>query len=195
MLPERGPVLFELAVPGQPAGSGSKVPMPKGRMVGGRFKPVVDGIGRPVFYVKPSSEKTEPWMKKVRAAAEEHWAGRGPLDGALWLDVAFYELRPPSSHYFHRKGGDVLRPDAPAYPDTTETHDIDKMRRAISDSLTNAGVLADDKRVVAGSEWKFYADESPRRACAVIRVGRMLHQTVEEAGIAPPAPDGQGQLA
>lgn len=192
MEPLRSPGL-ELVVPGQAAGSGSKSPMPKGRMVGGRFRAVFDKVGRPVFYVKPASELTEPWMKKVREAAEAHLVPSmvEPLDGALWLDAAFYEMRP--STHFHSDGR-RLRADAPAWPHQTSTHDIDKMRRAISDSLTNAKVLADDKRIVAGGAWKYYADEPPRKACAVIRVGRMLHQTVEDAEIESPPPPGQEQL-
>lgn len=189
--PERGPVVFELTVPGQPAGSGSKVPMPKGRMVGGRFKAVFDKVGRPVFYVKPSSEKTEPWMKKVKEHAEEEWGDRGPLDGALWLDAAFYELR--TKDHFHADGR--LKATAPAYPHQTATHDKDKMHRAIADSLTNAGVLASDKRLVDGASWKFYADFPPHAACAVVRVGYMRHQTVEEAEIPSPPPRGQETLA
>lgn len=192
----RGPCRFELTIPGQPAGAGSKVPMPKGRMVRGRFKAVFDKIGRPVFYVKPDSELTLPWMQKVKsyAEAERHRTRLDdPLDGALWLDVSFFEVR-PVSHFFNRKSGRVLRPDAPAFPHVTKTHDKDKMRRAISDSLTQAGVLADDKRVVAGAAWKFYADDPPRQACAVVRVGHMLHQTVLEAGIVPPPPGNQEQL-
>lgn len=190
----RGPTRFELTIPGQPAGSGSKVPMPKGRMAGGRFRAVFDKIGRPVFYVKPDSELTLPWMRKVEAAARQHWGDRPALDGALWLNASFFEKR-PLSHYFKRKAGLVLRPDAPAFPHITKTHDKDKMRRAISDALTKAGVLADDKRIVAGSAWKFYADDPPRQACAVVTVGHMLHQTVEDAGLIPPAPEGQTQLA
>lgn len=190
---ERGPELLRLIVPGEPAGAGSKTPMPKGRMVNGRFVPVVDRVGRPIFYVKPSSEKTEPWMKLVRqyAQAQKVKLGMATLDGPLWLDCYFWEKR-PGSHFYKRKSGDVLRPDAPAYPDVTETHDIDKMRRAISDSLTAAKVIADDKRVVDGVERKRYVNPG-KIAGAVICLGRMLDATTLDAGLVE-SPEGQEVL-
>lgn len=193
MLPYRDRMLLELFVSGQPAGAGSKT----AQAIGKRGSERRDHTGRLVLIYRPSSSATEPWMEKVEATARQFTIDHewdAPLDGALWLDVAFYEKR-PSAHFFHRKEGDVLRPDAPAYPHQTSTHDIDKMRRAISDSLTRAGVIADDKRIVAGGAWKFYADGPPRAACAVIRLGRMLHQTVEQAGIESPPPIGQEMLA
>lgn len=192
MKPERCPAALELAVPGQPAGAGSKT----AQAIGKRGDERRDHTGRIVLIYRPSSPATEPWMEKVETVARQFTVDNewdAPLDGALWLDVAFYELR-PSAHYFHRQGGDVLRPNAPAYPHITATHDIDKMRRAISDSLTNAKVIADDKRIVAGGAWKYYADAPPRSACAVIRLGLMLHQTVEEAEIKSPPPIGQEVL-
>lgn len=188
---ERGPTILEFAVPGQPAGSGSKSPMPKGRMVGDRFIPVLDAKGRPVFYVKPSSEKTEPWMAKVIGFGRKAWGSRPPLNGAIWLDLGLYEMR-PLRHYYRRKSGDVLRPDAPAYPHDTETHDYDKMRRAISDSLTQARVFHDDRRVVGGEGFKLFADLPPRQPCAVIRFGLMKAVTVADLGL-PPVP-GQETL-
>lgn len=190
MKPARAPALFQLTVPGQPAGAGSKTAQP----IGKRFKEKRDGSGRLILIYRPSSAATTPWMERVQAFAAALPSVPYGIDGALWLDVSFYEKR-PRKHFFQRKSGDVLRPDAPAYPHQTETHDVDKMRRAISDSLTGAGVLADDKRIVAGGAWKFYADESPYEACAVIRVGRMLHQTAEEAGIITPPPVDQESLA
>lgn len=174
------PVL-ELVVWGQPAGAGSKT----AQTLGKRGHEKRDGSGRLVLIYRPSSPLTAPWMEDVEEVAAREWGERPPLDGALFLDVAFYEQR-PRSHFFQRKGGDVLRPDAPAYPHTTATHDFDKMRRAISDSLTNAKVIADDKRIVAGQGWKFYADEPPHAACAVIRLGKMLYQTVEQSGVQTP---------
>lgn len=180
---ELGAEVFRLTILGQPAGAGSKVPMPKGRMVGGRFVPVLDKVGRPVFYVKPSSEKTDPWMVKVAEYAQAQKAKERleTLDGALWLRCTFYELRPAG----HFKKDGTLRPAAPAFPHQTTTHDRDKMTRALSDSLTRARVIADDKRVIGGAEVKLYADGDPDYACAVLALNRMRYQTVEEAGLVP----------
>jgi Holliday junction resolvase RusA-like endonuclease len=196
---ERGGELLRLTIYGQAAGSGSKtaeVVTKKGPGPGGRV-PVMDG-NRYILRYRPSSKYTAPWMRAVEREARIAWAELDPLDGSLWLDVLFYELR-PSTHYFDRKGGRVLRPDAPAYPSRTDTHDADKMRRAISDSLTNAGVIVDDKRVIGGEHWKDYVENLPadaegREPKAVIVLGRMKAQTVADLGITSPAPDGQQSL-
>lgn len=192
---ERGGELLRLTVYGQAAGAGSKTaevvtkagPGPRGRV------PVLkDGLF--ILRYRHASKFTGPWMDAVTKEAGIAWRGREPLDGALWLDATFLEVR-PSTHYFQRKSGRVLRPDAPAHPAVTDTHDVDKMRRAISDSLTNAGVLADDKRVVGGEAWKDYVENiGETEAKAVIRVGRMKAQTVADLGIATPDPAEQPSL-
>lgn len=184
---ELGAELFRLTVPGQAAGAGSKTAIPV-RRKDGSF--VLAEGGRLILNYKHDSDLTEPWMEKVEAMAGSKHGGSAPIDGALWLNCTFYERR-PSSHFLT---DGRLRPDAPAWPSVTKTHDVDKLRRAISDSLTNAKVIADDKRIIGGAPWKLYADEKPYRACAVISLGRMLHQTVEEAEIASPPPPGQESL-
>lgn len=148
-----------------------------------------------MFNYVASSERTDPWMEKVAIEAKRAMGQRLPFDGPLWLDVFFYEHR-PSTHYFHRKGGRVLRPDAPAYPNATEQHDVDKLRRAISDSLKNGYAIVDDKRVIGGEQWKDFVENRDGLdcECAIIRLGRMDFATVEEAGIVSPAPAGQEQL-
>lgn len=200
---ERGPEKLRLVIPGQAAGAGSKTAMTVTRGRGGpivwRVGPKIlpDGqvIGVPMLNYTHASKKTGPWMKIVEATAAAAWGSRLPMAGSLWLDVWFYELR-PASHYFKRKSGRVLRPDAPAYPDATENPDVDKLRRAISDSLTNAAVLADDKRVVGGEHWKDFS-ENVRKSepFVVICLGEMVAQTVEDLGLeSPPPTEGQEQL-
>lgn len=192
-----GPELFRVTVDGQPYGAGSKsaIPVtrgPKGPLVF-RNPPRIAGgqvWGQPIINQRPSSKYTEPWMETVEVVAGAKWGGRAPIDGALWLDVFFYERR-TKGHFF---ADGRLKPDAPAHPHATDSHDVDKLRRAISDSLTNAKVLADDKRVIGGNEWKLFCDNPRRRPCAVIIVGRMEHQTALEAGLVSPPPEGQEQL-
>jgi Holliday junction resolvase RusA-like endonuclease len=202
---QRGPELARIVVPGRPAGAGSKTAITVTRGRGGPIvwrsgpKIVGDGqiIGVPMLNYTHASKKTEPWMKAVERAAAVVAGSAPPLDGPLWLDVFFYEHR-PSTHYLHRKTGRVLRPDAPAYPDATEQHDVDKLRRAISDSLKNAHLIADDKRIIGGEQWKDFVESMPDEVidgeCAVIRLGRMDHATAEDAGLTTPAPDGQVTL-
>lgn len=192
--PEKGPELLRLTIWGQPAGAGSKTAEVCTRKNERGVKvPIKDG-DRYVLRYRHASKFTEPWMNVVEREAGIAWKGDPPLDGALWLECEFFECR-PSTHYFDRKAGRVLRPDASAYPDATKTHDVDKMRRAISDSLTNAKVLADDKRIVGGFAWKDFAENiGENEPKAVIRVGRMAKQTVEDLGLVTPDPAGQFAL-
>ncbi len=182
-----GPELFRVTVDGQPAGAGSKTAQP----IGARGQEKRDHTGRLVLIYRPSSPLTKPWMEDVEAVAGARHGAAEPIDGALWMNVTFYERR-PKNHY--RADGFTLMPSSPTWPAVTSTHDVDKMRRAISDSLTNAKVIADDKRIIGGSQWKLYCDDPRTRPCAVIVLGRMLHQTVEEAGVQSPPPPGQETL-
>lgn len=193
---ERDEVELQFTVVGKLAGAGSKhahlVTRRDGSIV---FKapPKIAGgkvWGWPIFNMTHDSKFTEPWMKLVSQTAGIKWKKdhKEPLDGAIYLDITFFETR-PQSHFYVRKEGKFLRPDAPAYPHATETHDFDKLRRAISDSLTQAGVIADDKRVVVGNGWQAFADEKPYAECAAIRLGRMLYQYAGEVpGFTPPPP-------
>lgn len=197
---DRGEVALQFTAVGEIAGGGSKSAhlVTRGdKSIVFRNAPKILGgkvWGWPMFNMTHDSDKTEPWMKLVGQEAALRWKPSQPLDGAIYLDVTWYEKR-PSGHFFHRKDGDVLRPDAPLYPHVTTTHDFDKLRRAISDALTQAKVIADDKRVVMGNGWKCYADAAPRLECAAIRMGQMLHQVCgEEPGLIPPPPV-EGQIS
>jgi Holliday junction resolvase RusA-like endonuclease len=191
---EKGRELFRLTVYGQPAGAGSKTAQPAGK----RFHEARDKEGRIILIYRPASKFTKPWMDAVAKEAAVCWRDRDPMDGALWVLIDCYELRPKSHFYSDGR----LRSDAPAHPHITDTHDSGKMRRAIEDSLTNSGVWVDDKRVTDGHDRKHYCDqewaalegESWREPRALIRVGVMKAQTVEEAGIASPPAPGQAQL-
>jgi Holliday junction resolvase RusA-like endonuclease len=191
---QRGSELFRLRCYGQPAGAGSKtaeVICRKGRV------PVLDEHGNFILRYRHQSKKTEQWMAMVEKEARIGWPD-DPIDGPLWIEIDCYEARPDG----HFRADGSLRPDAPALPFRTMTHDSGKLRRAIEDALTNAEVWADDKRVVDGRDRKHYTDresavfpdESWREPRALIRVGVMLAQTVEQAGIKSPPPVGQEQL-
>jgi crossover junction endodeoxyribonuclease RusA len=91
-----------------------------------------------------NAKTLKPWRRRVTAAAAaalpRPWT---PLDGPLRVSVAFAFER-PKSH--------------PKRTRTWPTHnkDIDKLQRAVLDSLTEAGVWADDGRVVdvhARKDW------------------------------------------
>lgn len=204
---ERGPVRFALRVWGQAAGAGSKTAIhvrrgDKSLVFRSGELQIRNGrvYGSPIFNMKHQSEKTEPWMKLVEGAAQKAKVDQGlkTLQGAVWVAIDCFETRPGG----HFTADGRLKVDAPAHPDQTVTHDSGKLRRAIEDALTAAQIWADDKRVVDGHDRKHYCDigaviyddepwDEPR---AVIRVGHMLHQTVEEAEIHSPPPAGQEDL-
>lgn len=206
---KRGAELLRMTVYGQPAGAGSKtaevVTHGRGGPIvwanGPKILPGGKVIGMPMLRYRPASKFTGPWMRELEKQAEIAWRGATPLDGPLWVLVDSWESR-PRGHFRTGQYAHLLKPDAPAHPDTTDTHDSGKMRRAAEDALTNARIWADDKRVVDGHDRKHYCDpeatilegEAWREPRQLIRVGRMLHATVEEAGITSPAPAGQEQL-
>lgn len=121
---------IDVFVPGQPVTKGStKAFMPKG----GRF-PVVK---------QDNSADQKAWVAHVRhevLAAWDHPTHRGPHDTPFALDVEFVLPR---------------RSGAPkSYtPEHTRKPDIDKLTRAIMDSLSKV-VWVDDSRVIDSHEHK-----------------------------------------
>ena len=194
---KRGAELLRLTVYGQPKGAGSKTAEPLGK----RFKEARDADGRLILKYRHATKGTAEWMEIVEREARIAWRNAAAMDGPLWVTIDCFESR-PAGHFRTGQFAHLLRPAAPAHPDTTDTHDSGKLRRAVEDALTAAGVWADDKRVVDGHDRKHYCDpesqvleaESWREPRALIRVGRMLHATVEEAGITSPPAAGQEQL-
>jgi crossover junction endodeoxyribonuclease RusA len=78
------------------------------------------------------------------------------LTGPCRLVVVFYFPR-PKSHY----GARGLKPSAPGW--VTRTPDLDKLVRAVGDSLTGVCVR-DDSLIVELVAMKRYADGEPARA-------------------------------
>lgn len=100
-----------------------------------------------------SSKKVAPWREAVKsaAAAEMDWSALR-LDGPLVLEVSFYLSRPK-------------KPKA-AYPDRMP--DLSKLIRATEDALTDAGVWADDARVVSIDASKFYCDANQQTGARIV---------------------------
>lgn len=92
-----------------------------------------------------SSAKVKPWREAVKHAALEAMAGQPPMDGPLCLDVVFTLPRPKSA------------PKKRTHPDGTP--DLSKLIRSTEDALTDAGVWADDARVVRVLASKLYAGD------------------------------------
>lgn len=148
------------AVYGTPAPQGSKT----ARVVRGRA------------VMRESSAKVKPWRALVVSAATDAldaldpWV---PLDGPLVASVVFTMPKP--------KGAPKTRRTWPAV-----TPDLDKLLRSTGDALTEAGVWADDARVVEYVRAaKVYPNEDPdalRSPGAVIRVGRLSEAAAGPVG-------------
>ena len=107
--------------------------------------------------VQVNSAKHKRWRNAVVFAAldliSEDWE---PIDAPVELSVIFYLPRPKT----------VLdRPLPSVMPD------LDKLIRAVADSLTDAKIYADDSRIVRITAQKVYADH--RGPGALIRVNTL----------------------
>lgn len=129
-------------------------PIPQGSMVSGTTKE-----GR--RFMRPDNPKLKPWRDRVSKMAKVLWgqqeaAAFGPLDCPVDVEVWAYIQR-PNSHYGAR--GRLLD-SAPDFPDHAKGSDVDKLARAVLDSLTTAAVYVDDVRVVDLHAYKRYADRT-----------------------------------
>lgn len=115
-------VTFEVA--GVPAPQGSKV--------------------RTKWGVREDNPATRPWRSAVAWEATAAMQGREPLTGPLALEVVFFFPR-PKTHFYTGKRAEVQRETAPVFH--TSKPDVDKLLRAIGDSLT--GIVARDDALIA----------------------------------------------
>ena len=87
------------------------------------------------------------WRFEVTAAAKEAMRNtgvEGPLEGPLSVSLTFHIMR-PADHYRTGKNAQLLTDRAPAIP--AKAPDVDKLARAILDSLTDARLWVDDGQV------------------------------------------------
>lgn len=142
--------LLAVVVPGTPQSQGSK------RVVssGGRYRAI------------ESNKRLRPWraeaLAAIRDALPEGWL---PLDGPVSVSAEFVFAR-PSSHYGTGRNIGKLRPSAPAWK--ASAPDVDKLARALFDALTDAGVVRDDSRIVAGRLAKLWGPIAETR----VSIGR-----------------------
>jgi Holliday junction resolvase RusA-like endonuclease len=94
-----------------------------------------------------ANPKLKPWRRTVTDAAVEALAGRDGFDPELALFVLL--------DFYLPRGKTVTRPRPNVKPDG------DNLLRAICDSITDAGVWADDSRAVVHHSEKWYADDKP----------------------------------
>jgi Holliday junction resolvase RusA-like endonuclease len=125
-----------LVVYGMPGPQGSK-----------SFKGISRQTGRGVMV--ESSKKVRPWRQDVQGVAEAVHAGAPPLDGPLVARMVF-TLPKPASAPKTRRTYAMRKPD------------LSKLVRSTEDALTDAGVIADDARIVEFSRVaKVFPNEDP----------------------------------
>jgi crossover junction endodeoxyribonuclease RusA len=127
------------------------VPVPQGSLRSlGRGRPTVHG----------NAEVLLPWRAAVVAtvrAAMDDAGGEWPLTGPVKLSLSFRLPRPRSA------------PRSRLWPDRKP--DLDKLVRAIGDSLTQSGAIADDAQIVLLIADKSYG--TPEVAIELWPVGRL----------------------
>jgi crossover junction endodeoxyribonuclease RusA len=112
---------IEFTVTGNPAPQGSK------KFVG------TTKTGRGLLV--ESSKKVKPWRMDVKAAAEAARGSGAPLDGPLVVSMVFTVPKPASAPKRRR-----------TWPDRKP--DLSKLVRSTEDAISDAGLWADDARVV-----------------------------------------------
>lgn len=130
------PSTIEVVIPG--------IPQQQGSMVRSKF----GGI-------HSANKNLAPWRRDAILAIQSWMGQRPPLLGPLSLTVEFMFNR-PASHFGTGRNAGVLKASAPASPSTTP--DLDKLLRAVCDSMTQAGAWRDDAQVVRVTASKVYAD-------------------------------------
>jgi len=113
-------------VQGTPSPQGSHTAV----MLGGRAGLIPAGNAN-------SRRRHKDWRAAVADAAHEAIGGNPPLDGALILKVVFRCAMPASRSKFLQHLGCTPKSTAP---------DLDKLLRALGDSLTEGGLVRDDAR-------------------------------------------------
>lgn len=169
---------FEVFVPGRPRPQGSKSRGKNGHMYEASkhvkaWRLAIMANSVPLYHTKVCTSHLIAFCRFCdRAGATP------PLDGPLALGVEFLFER-PKSHFFRRKTGPrswetVLRPVGPQAPVYfTGAPDIDKLLRAIQDSLQAAGVCRNDSQFAKYHEpVKRYANPGEQPG-ARIRVWRL----------------------
>lgn len=110
------------------------------------------GMGRMI----ESCKALKPWREQIIADTQSNNKVPKGLDEAVAISLVFLFPRPKA--HFNSKG--ALKPSAPDHKTTKP--DIDKLARAVLDSLTLAGVFKDDALVYSLSAQKrFCIGEEP----------------------------------
>jgi len=156
--------IIRLTVFGRPEQRGSKTPWLPRHKDGS----LVMKNGRPVIATMDANKKSKAWMSQVRSAAGSEMLGTNLVTGPISLSIAFYFAR-PKSHFGSGKNASVLKLSAPAWH--TQTPDVDKLVRCLTDSLSGI-VFADDRQVCHVTASKHWTEQSERAEVVVSSIER-----------------------
>lgn len=106
--------------------------------------------GKPIL-VESNDAKLQPWRKAIATTARAAWGQQAAHDGPVELRIQFTLTRPVSAPVSWQKRERWRFP--------SHGVDLDKLVRAVGDSITRAGVWVDDSRVVRLSAAKVYTGD------------------------------------
>lgn len=119
-------------------------------------RPVTQGsktIGRTRtgrVFLREDAKGLKAWRDTLTAMAARTAGRVGMITGPVRVELTFSFER-PASHYGTGRNAGRVKDSATGWPDTKWAGDIDKLTRAVFDSLTAGGVIEDDARVVEAS--------------------------------------------
>jgi Holliday junction resolvase RusA-like endonuclease len=156
----------QLRVSGMPVQQGSK----------GASARIVGGGKAIATLFDTNATKLKPWRANVanvarRAVLVRQSKNLGPLDGPLHCSIVFRFPMPasrPKQDWLRRWCWKVSAPD------------LDKLFRAVGDSLTDAKLIHDDARIVSFAAAKYETIDAHEVGCTI-----QIH-TIDPAGKPPP---------
>lgn len=133
----------------------------------GSKKAIPKRYGRGVNLVESAGEPLKWWRYYVSLEAHQAMAGRDKFEGAVGVSISFYFTR-PASHFGTGKNAGKLKKSSPVHH--VVRPDIDKLTRAVLDSLTKR-VYRDDSCVVKLEVTKDYTGGDARTEIEVWEIG------------------------
>lgn len=110
----------------------------------------------------------ETWMDSLVLMVTARRAPRFPTGVPVTVN-RYYLLPRPKEHYGTGRNAGILRPKFADVTAHTTKPDLDKLDRAVFDSLTRAGVVADDGQIIGGFHAKDYATH-PRQPGVLLTI-------------------------
>lgn len=151
--------MLSLWVPGTPVPQGSK-------------RAWYNAKTKHVHMAEAAGSRHSTWRAEVRGAALDaldvfvaNWV---PLTDGVSVALTFFQHH-PGSHYGSGRNAQTLKPNAPVFP--IKAPDVDKLVRAVLDSLTDARVWVDDAQVVALTARKRYCNRWTESEGVSIKIG------------------------